>query len=118
MLLNRCALVPLLLVPGLAAAEQAQCPESNGTARLVSATLYDGPPSEHADLMPDESRKTSGGGVESSWEVGYIFKAGRKLHVVCKYSAAAALPIMLQPANVQVCTFNSTADRRVSLVCR
>jgi hypothetical protein len=118
MLLNRWALVPLFLVPGLSAAEQVQCPGSNGGARLVTVTLYDGPPSEHADLMPDKSRKTSAGGTESSWEVGYVFEAGRKLYVECRYDSKGVSPIVLEPANARVCIFNSTSDRRVSLVCR
>jgi hypothetical protein len=80
--------------------------------------VYDGPPSEHADLMPDKSRKTGAGGTESSWEVDYIFKAGRKLYVECKYDSKAVSAVLLEPAKVGVCIFASTRDRRVSLVCR
>lgn len=116
MLLNRLVLVPLFLFPAAAAAEQASCPDNHAGARLTTVVLFDGPPSEHADLMPDKSRKLKNGGVESTWDVAYIFQAGRKLYVECQYGSSTS-HVTVEPANVKICVF-SNSNNRISLSCR
>ena len=115
MLLTRLVIVALGLVPVLASAAEFGCPVHSGR-HLISATLFDGPPSEHADLMPDHDRKIKGGG-QSEWNVAYIFQAGRKLYVECQYGSKMPSTILEAP-KVETCTYYTNANRRNSLTCK
>ncbi|WP_146101974.1 STY0301 family protein [Rhodopila globiformis] len=48
------------MLAGSALAGEAGCPEVHAGAHLVTVTLYDGPPDEHADLMPDTVHESKG----------------------------------------------------------
>lgn len=75
----------LSLVAFTACAQELKCPASQGKNVLTSVDLFDGPPAERADLVPDDSRGTTNL-MYASWKVGYLFDSGRKLYVVCSYS--------------------------------
>ena len=97
-------------------ADETTCPKAQGEKLLATASLFDGPPSERADLMPDSFRKTKAGGW-SEWDVAYVFKAGRKLFVACKYGDHAA-PIVIQPGPATTkCWFIERNRGRRSLTC-
>jgi hypothetical protein len=116
MLLNRLGIVAFVLIPALASAEEFGCPAARSGGRLVSATLFDGPPSEHADLMPDNYRKSKSGG-QSDWNVAYIFQAGRRLYVQCQYGSKIS-SVVLEAPKVDICTYSSNGKRRNSLTCK
>jgi hypothetical protein len=106
-----------LALPALAAcAGETSCPQVQAGARLVSVTLFDGPPSEHADLVPDSYRKTRDGG-RSEWDVAYVFQAGRQLHVECKYGDKAAPVVIEPPPSTTRCEFVTRAKGAKSLTC-
>jgi hypothetical protein len=100
-----------LLVPSLARAAEISCPETRSDAHLATVSLYDGPPSEHADLMPDKA-----GATKSEWSVGYIFKAGRRLYIECKYGADVPA-VVLEAQDVRACTFTSGKQQK-ALTCK
>jgi hypothetical protein len=50
------------------------CPAKSQTVHNL--TVFDGPPSEQASLVPDSSGKD-----HSSWDLGYIYDAGRSVWV-------------------------------------
>lgn len=99
-----------------ASAGEMVCPPTQAGARLVTVTLFDGPPSEHADLVPDRYRKTKDGG-RSEWDVAYVYAAGRKLFVECRYGAKVA-PVVIEPAPTATqCAFVTRSQGRKSLSC-
>lgn len=112
------SLLPLTLtIVGISAyANEAACPKFHGGARLVTVSIFDGPPSEHADLMPDRFRTTKDGS-SSEWDVAYVFQAGRKLFVECKYGKKAA-PVVMKPSpRTTKCTFIDQDRGPRSLTC-
>ena len=83
---NRLILLGLALAAAATAqAQEAKCPRYHGKSPLVSGVVFDGPPEEKADLMPDISRG-KGSHAYASWDVGYLFDQGRSVYLVCRYS--------------------------------
>jgi hypothetical protein len=110
------AALALALPATASCAGETACPQVQAGARLVTVTLFDGPPSEHADLMPDSYRKTRDGG-RSEWDVAYVFKAGRQLYVECKYGDKVA-PVVIEPATSTThCAFVTRDKGQKSLTC-
>lgn len=68
----------------MAHAQEARCPSHKDKGALSGVVLYDGPPEQKADLMPDIT-KGSGDHAYASWKVGHIFDQGRKLYLVCRF---------------------------------
>lgn len=114
----------ILLCCTLAAPTMAQmavkCPPYQGSRPLASATVFDGPPSEKADLVPDE---TTGKGdrAVSTWEVGYLFQQGRNVFLVCHYPGlkpSADKTIQVEK-KVDRCVFRAPGVRRpAELSCK
>lgn len=75
----------VLLIATLAPAQRFKCPALQGKNALASASVFDGPPAEKADLVPDLT-KGSGDHLYSSWDIGYLFDMGRTPYLVCKYA--------------------------------
>lgn len=73
-----------LVLAGTTHAQQAKCPSYQGKNFLSSVVLFDGPPEQRADLMPDVS-KGSGDHAYALWDVSYIFASGRNLFLVCRF---------------------------------
>lgn len=71
------------------------CPASYGHRKLTSVSVYDGPPSEVASLMPDDR------GV---WKLGYKPASNEgRFYLGCTYGKnGTTLPIEL-PTNVTTC---------------
>jgi hypothetical protein len=112
------ALASLLVIAGPACAQGASCPAYQEKNRLVTVTLFDGPPSEMASLMPDVS-KGSGDHAYASWDVGYIFDAGRSLYLACEYSGSKKTTAIKVEKKVQQCTYRThAAPKPVELNCK
>jgi hypothetical protein len=71
----------LLTVAGSASAlAEVRCPALLEGHAYLRASVFDGPPEEQADLVPDDRR----GGVDR-WQVGSVFETGREPYLVCRY---------------------------------
>jgi hypothetical protein len=116
MLSNRLGILAFALVPTLAGASEFGCPATQSGRQLVSVTLFDGPPGEHADLRPDRYRKGKSGG-QSDWNVAYIFEAGRRLHIECQYGSRIP-SVVLEAPKVDNCTYYSGRGGGNSLTCK
>ena|SRR5579864_5185707 len=88
----------------------ALCPSRDQPVRSVS--LFDGPPQEHADLVPDGGGKLSG-----YWEVGYLYDSGRFITVRCKYADGKTSDVKLAD-KVARCDFKVDAKKTLALSCR
>jgi hypothetical protein len=114
--LSRLACLALAVLEISACAGEVACPQTQSGERLATVTLFDGPPSEHADLMPDSFRKTKDGG-RSEWDVAYIFEADRKLFVECQYGGKVA-PVVIEPKpSTTRCVFVTHDRGHKSLTC-
>lgn len=116
-LLTRLAIVVLVAASGSAFATETQCPQTHAGSQLTTVTLFDGPPSEHADLEPDSSHQGKGG-IRSEWDVGYIYKAGRHLFVECRYGPKTPSVVLEPGPSTDKCAFISHGAKNVSLVCK
>jgi hypothetical protein len=107
----------LATAPTSALAGETGCPRIHAGSKLTTVTLFDGPPSEHADLMPDSFRKI-GNGSQSGWDVAYIFEAGRQLFVECQYGPKVSTVILEPGPSTYKCEFLSRGEKNVSLTCQ
>ena len=96
----------------------ATCPSQQEGSPLNGATVFDGPPVEKTDLMPDTTRHR-GGQVESSWNVRYVYEQKREVFLTCQYAGHAEPLIVRIPQPVAACTYR-TADpgKPVEMRCR
>lgn len=108
----------LSCVFGSAAAVETACPARVGKSPLSSAALFDGPPEQMADLMPD-SASVATGRTTATWTVDYVYKAGRQVHLVCKYDRRSPDSVIRIESPVQHCRFRSAgAGRPAEMGCR
>jgi hypothetical protein len=99
-------------------AQEARCPAHKDKALLSGVVLYDGPPEQKADLMPDIS-KGSGDHVYASWKVGYIFDKGRKLYLVCRFGNKIDNTSTVEvDAPVKSCVYRSHHAKPAELICK
>ncbi len=111
------AILAVTLTPTAASSSDVRCPDTQAGTALTTVTLFDGPASEKAALVPDTSQKTADG-TRSRWSVAYIFQAGRRLYVECQYGPKSA-PITLVPEpSTYQCEFLSGRTAQVSLSCQ
>jgi len=104
-------LLVLLLVCSIRPALAADlCPSRDQPARSVS--LFDGPPEEHAYLVPDGGGKLSG-----YWEVGYLYDSGRFVTARCKYADGQTADVKLA-SKVARCDFKVDAKKTLTLSCK
>jgi hypothetical protein len=103
----------------MAHAQEARCPAYKEKAPLSGVVLYDGPPEQKADLMPDIS-KGGDDHVYASWKVGYIFDKGRKLYLVCRFGNKIDDTSTVEvDARVQSCVFRShRGGKPAELICK
>ena len=103
----------------MAHAQEARCPAQKDKAPLSGVVLYDGPPEQKADLMPDISRG-SGDHVYASWKVGYIFDKGRKLYLVCRFGNKIDNTSTVEvDAPVKSCVYRSRpGGKPAELICK
>ena len=91
------ALIGAVAVPATLFAAPISCPAPKTGQRLVTVSVFDGPPSEKADLVPDEG----------GWTFDVPSKEG--FYLVCTYNHRPAAVIKLPagviklPAGVKAC---------------
>jgi hypothetical protein len=91
---------------------QGKCPAYQGKSALTTVDLFDGPPEQKADLVPDKSTGSMERGY-ALWKVGYIFTQGRTLYVVCSYSGSDSKPVTIKVAKkVHSCVFRAYGKAR------
>jgi hypothetical protein len=101
-------------------AQQFKCPANRGSSLLVSADVYDGPPAEMVQLVPDDSTGTMSY-TYASWNLEYLFDMGHTPFLVCKF---AGLPdtektIIKIDQKVQKCVFKAkSGDRPAEAECK
>lgn len=107
----------LLVFVGLAQAEETRCPPFHSESPLFTGTVFDGPPEERADLIPDDAKVTKGGAY-STWEVGYIYDAGRSVFLVCRYRDEGISLTVPIPHRVTHCIYETRPDGPAALHCK
>ena len=73
---------------GAALAQEVKCPSRQGKNPLSGVSVFDGPPAEQADLVPDVTRG-SGTHLYMAWD---IIDEGRGVYVVCRYPGHGNTP--------------------------
>ena len=86
------------------------CDPRGGTLRQVS--LFDGPISEMAELMPDHLGDAAG-----HWQLAYVYKAGRSAAVRCTYADGTTREVTLT-VPVSRCDYTRTTEGAMTLRCR
>jgi len=107
-----------LLLAGVAQAQQVSCPAAQGKSLLTGVTVFDGPPAEMADLVPDVSR---GGAANlfQSWELGYLFDQHRTLYLACRYAGLPKPVVVKIEQRVKMCAFQAHGRARAAeMSCR
>jgi hypothetical protein len=79
---------------------------------LRSITVFDGPPPEQASLVPDQTGKNGG-----SWELGYVYDAGRSVWVRCQYADGTSADVQLS-AKVGKCEYKEVKKDAFKLSCQ
>jgi hypothetical protein len=79
---------------------------------LRSVTVFDGPPAEQASLVPDQEGKSG-----SSWELGYVYDAGRTVWVRCQYADGTSADVQLS-AKVGKCEYKAVKKNEIKLSCQ
>lgn len=79
---------------------------------LRNVTVFDGPPAELASLVPDEGGDTGG-----SWELGYVYDAGRTVWVRCQYADGTSADVQLS-AKVGKCEYKAVKKDAFKLFCK
>ena len=107
---HKLILAAAVLFASAAQAQEFKCPGFHGKNPLAGVSVYDGPPSEMADLVPDVS---IGGGdhAYASWDIGYLFGLNRTPYLVCKFaglSDSQAVTLKIDK-KVAKCTFQAHA---------
>jgi hypothetical protein len=79
---------------------------------LRSVTVFEGPPSEQASLVPDSAGKNN-----SSWDLAYIYDGGRSVWVRCQYADGANSDVKLS-ARVSKCRSEAVKKDAIKLSCQ
>lgn len=116
---RRGALVVTLL--GLACAHASAtdtaCPARHDGQPLVSGQVLDGPLQDNAILVPD-SGGTRHGVDHGRWDVGYVYDAGRKVTLDCRYGAGKVSVPMAVETRVETCSSSESKNKAVVLGCK
>lgn len=119
MLLNRLLFIASVFgACAYAFAAEVHCPPSvsarGKTFPLADASVFDGPPEEHADLMPDLET--------SEWDIATDQKAGktpgRSLYLVCRYSGSQRTVSLRIPRDATRCKVEGIASGRTVAWCK
>lgn len=78
------AALALVALDAAAQPRGAACPTRAGGKPLSALDVFDGPPSELASLKP-EIRHDGRTSWVSTWDVRYIYRAGRRVYLRCEY---------------------------------
>jgi hypothetical protein len=117
MSLIKFAFLIALILTGTAKADEVKCPPFQGKNSLSGAIVFDGPPEEMADLIPDES-KGSDNHANSSWQVAYIYESGRNVYLVCKYTGTKDTITIKAEKKVQTCIYRTYPNKPAEMFCQ
>jgi hypothetical protein len=117
--LNKLIVSLALLLAMRMQAQVAKCPPYKGKSPLSSVTVFDGPPEQRADLMPDVS-KGSGDHTYASWDVAYILAAGRNLYLVCEFGGTGDkdTTTVKVEAKVEHCAYRTHKGKPAEVTCK
>lgn len=87
------------------------CPARQGNP-LRYVDVFDGPPQEHATLVPDQDGTSSG-----HWDLGYVYDAGRIVTVRCKYRNGKKLDVRI-PTKVDRCSYRINSQKSLDIRCK
>jgi len=110
----------VLFFVATASAQEFKCPATQGKKPLTNAAVFDGPPKNLVELMPDNS----GGKMSytwATWDVSYLFKSGSTLYVNCWYGSLKDAEIVTIKVDkpVQKCAFRAhTASSPAEMICK
>ena len=88
----------LLLAAATPALADVRCPAALDGHRYARVSVFDGPPEEQADLVPDSQK----GGTDT-WRVGPVFSAGREPYLVCRYEGTPGTVTFRLAQPIAVC---------------
>jgi hypothetical protein len=74
--------------------------------------VFDGPPEQLATLVPDVAHPQSG-----SWELGYVYDAGRIVTFRCKYDDGKQIDVKLAH-RVDKCSYTLNSKQELKVSCR
>ena len=80
-------------------------------------SVFDGPPEEQADLVPDLSRGRTVVAY-AVWEVGHVFDEGRNVFLVCRYGGSEDTITVKVETKVDHCFYRSVARGAAEVNCR
>ncbi len=101
----------LLVIHAAASADSTTCPLLGGKEPR-SLDLFDGRPEELAYLIPDHVT-----GTEATWDVGYVYDAGRTVTIRCKYDGRRVVDVAV-PHRVGRCGYHVLRGGGLDMVCR
>ncbi len=97
------AVLTLASFSAIAAPPTASCPayisEDGNTHSLSDASVFDGPPSEMADLVP----------TDAGWDLTSYKSSPRPLYLVCKYQHSTTTRALEIPKGLAACTIGTQA---------
>jgi hypothetical protein len=109
----------VLLIAAAAHAQEFKCPSAQGKNALFNAAVFDGPPSDKAELAPDASKGTTSY-TFASWDVGYLYDMGHSVFLVCKFAGlgdAQAVTIKVDK-KVKQCVFRAPKGTPAEAICK
>lgn len=86
------------------------CPTETGNP-LLYVEVYDGSPAEMAVLQPNAAKPDRG-----SWQLGYVYAAGRYVTVRCGYADKQTRDVKLEQ-RVTRCAYRVARGKTLSLDC-
>jgi len=113
---NRFFALLILLSCQPAYAADFSCPEIKDNP-LTTVEIYDGPFSDQAILAPDTSKGTAANG-SSTWDVAYVFEAGRELNVICRYKNQKKTEEIRSAAKLKSCELKTSTKLASHFLCK
>ncbi|SMC27516.1 hypothetical protein SAMN02745857_02892 [Andreprevotia lacus DSM 23236] len=101
-------LCSLLTAPALAAAAlqcPASLPQGNKANILRDASVLEGDPAQHGELLPDNNRESVWTLPEAQWRDAQ--QAGRGLYLVCRYRGSEQTVQLALPIGTPRCTLTA-----------
>src|SRR3982751_159330 len=106
------AALTLVALDAAAQPRGVDCPARSGGKPLSAVDVFDGPPAERFSLKPEIDRRGRSSWV-STWDVKYIYRAGRRVYLRCEYNTKS---VILPVRRAKLCRYVELGKVR-SLSC-
>ena len=106
------AALALIALDAAAQPRSAACPARAGGKPLSAVEVFDGPPAERFSLKPEIDRRGRSSWV-STWDVRYIYRAGRRVYLRCEYNTKS---VVVPVSRAKLCRYVELGRAR-SLSC-